>query len=86
MALEADGSTPFTHPIPPGRSIVPAVLFGMSPSGKAQDFDSCSRGFESRHPSHKNSSFVQETKEGFFNEVAPWELMKQNEDAALMKK
>ena len=24
---------------------------GVSPSGKAQDFDSCTRGFESRHPS-----------------------------------
>ena len=29
---------------------------GMSPSGKAQDFDSCSRGFESRHPSHTNQA------------------------------
>ena len=25
---------------------------GLSPSGKAQDFDSCSRWFESSHPSH----------------------------------
>ena len=24
---------------------------GVSPSGKAQDFDSCIRGFKSRHPS-----------------------------------
>ena len=27
---------------------------GMSPSGKATDFDSVMRGFESRHPSHPN--------------------------------
>ena len=25
---------------------------GMSPSGKAQDFDSCMRRFESCHPCH----------------------------------
>ncbi len=28
----------------------------MSPSGKAQDFDSCIRGFESRHPCHPAAS------------------------------
>ena len=26
---------------------------GMSPSGKARDFDSLTRGFKSRHPNHK---------------------------------
>ena len=26
-------------------------FIGLSPSGKAQDFDSCTRGFESRRPS-----------------------------------
>ena len=35
VALEAEGSSPSTHPI------------GLSPSGKAQDFDSCIRWFES---------------------------------------
>ena len=29
---------------------------GPSPSGKAQDFDSCIRGFESRWPSDKKGS------------------------------
>ena len=29
-------------------------IVGMSPSGKAQDFDSCIRWFESSHPSHFN--------------------------------
>ena len=30
---------------------------GPSPSGKAQDFDSCTRGFESRWPSEKRLNF-----------------------------
>ena len=30
---------------------------GPSPSGKAQDFDSCTRGFESRWPSGKRLNF-----------------------------
>ena len=30
---------------------------GLSPSGKAQDFDSCTRGFESRWPSGKRLNF-----------------------------
>ncbi len=39
------------HPPHSAGTSVPALFLGMSPSGKAQDFDSCSRGFESRHPS-----------------------------------
>ena len=39
VALEAKGSNPFIH------------LFGLSPSGKAQDFDSCIRWFKSSQPS-----------------------------------
>ena len=39
------------HPPHCAGTNVPALFLGMSPSGKAQDFDSCSRGFESRHPS-----------------------------------
>ena len=36
MALEAKGSNPFIHPI-----TVRYIFNGLSPSGKAQDFDSC---------------------------------------------
>ena len=43
------------HPPHMRRGRGPGAPFGMSPSGKAQDFDSCSRGFESRHPSHRRS-------------------------------
>ncbi len=39
VALEAKGSNPFTHPV--------LKNLGLSPSGKAQDFDSCTRWFES---------------------------------------
>ena len=59
VALEAEGSNPFIHPIlfqasPPARLeiSVPAAYIGMSPSGKATDFDSVMRRFESCHPSH----------------------------------
>ena len=57
MALEAVGSSPITHPIFSSRFrqeaffIVPEVNTGMSPSGKAPDFDSGIRRFESCHPS-----------------------------------
>ena len=51
VALEAEGSSPFTHP---GRFSGRKVIrkgqdadSGLSPSGKAQDFDSCIRWFES---------------------------------------
>ena len=49
MALEAEGSNPSTHPIF-------YLYVGVSPSGKARDFDSRTRRFKSCHPSHKNSS------------------------------
>ena len=62
VALEAEGSNPFIHPIlsPQPRlygeawsfSRVAARSIGMSPSGKATDFDSVTRRFESCHPSH----------------------------------
>ena len=36
-----------------GSSPSPSTIFiGMQPSGKAKDFDSLIRGFESHHPSH----------------------------------
>ena len=36
MALEAQGSNPCIHPV-----AVATIIVGLSPSGKAQDFDSC---------------------------------------------
>ena len=48
MALKTEGSSPFTHPIPS----LGTDHIGMSPSGKAPDFDSGTRRFESCHPSH----------------------------------
>ena len=56
MVPGVEGSSPLSHPIAWGIGTVPSppALFhlGMSPSGKAQDFDSCIRAFEPRHPSH----------------------------------
>ena len=51
MALEAKGSNPFTHPI---RAVVDRRLpsLGVSPSGKARDFDFRTRRFKSCHPCH----------------------------------
>ena len=46
VALEVVGSTPITHPI--FYLLAPG---GVSPSGKAPDFDSGMRRFESCHPS-----------------------------------
>lgn len=37
-----------------GGNSYPRHHIGMSPSGKAQDFDSCIRWFESSHPRHTN--------------------------------
>ena len=44
MALEVVGSIPVARPI--------KFFIGVSPSGKALDFDSSIRKFESCHPSH----------------------------------
>ena len=55
VALEAEGSNPFIHPILVSSVKCPcslAAYIGMSPSGKAPDFDSGIRRFESCHPSH----------------------------------
>ena len=54
MALKIEGSSPFTHPIQKIRSRLSPTWEshnGMSPSGKAPDFDSGIRRFESCHPS-----------------------------------
>ena len=45
MVLKVVGSTPISRPI---KNV------GVSPSGKAPDFDSGIRRFKSCHPSHKN--------------------------------
>ena len=45
MALEVVGSNPTSHPT--------IFIIGVSPSGKARDFDSRIRRFESCHPSQK---------------------------------
>ena len=50
VALEAEGSNPSTHPSLTGNFFLSGFI-GPSPSGKAQDFDSCSRQFESGWPS-----------------------------------
>ncbi len=72
MALEADSSNLSIHPIYyllevfKARAVayvLPIWLSsvrkdnGMSPSGKAKDFDSFIRGFESRHPSQIIAGF-----------------------------
>ena len=50
MALEVVGSSPTAHPI-----INYIVEIGVSPSGKARDFDSRIRRFKSCHPSQIGS-------------------------------
>ena len=50
VALEAEGSSPSIHPF---LYRILSDAFGLSPSGKAQDFDSCIRWFESSQPSQK---------------------------------
>ena len=53
------GSSPITHPTKDkgiGVTPVPFVLsIGASPSGKARDFDSLTRWFESSRPSQKQA-------------------------------
>ena len=44
MALEVESSNPSTHP---------TTFNGVSPSGKARDFDFRIRWFKSSYPSHK---------------------------------
>ena len=61
VVLEVEGSSPSIHPthVACGAKVfcIPKDLFfflfhsGLSPSGKAQDFDSCTRWFESSWPS-----------------------------------
>ena len=54
VALEVVGSTPITHPI----FLLRHTIFGVSPSGKAPDFDSGIRRFDPCHPSHGVAGFT----------------------------
>ena len=63
MALEVVGSSPTAHPI-----INYIVEIGVSPSGKARDFDSFMRRFESCIPSHINDSLAQSVEHLTFNQ------------------
>ena len=60
MALEAKGSSPFTHPIH-------SITVGVSPSGKASDFDSDIRVFKSRYPC-QHDSLAQSVEHLTFNQ------------------
>ena len=59
VVLDVVGSRPVIHPI--------KLNIGMSPSGKAQDFDSCIRRFEPCHPSHICGSLAQLVEHMTFN-------------------
>ena len=54
VALEVVGSTPITHPI----FLLGAAFGGVSPSGKAPDFDSGIRRFDPCHPSHVGAEYA----------------------------
>jgi hypothetical protein len=63
VALEAMGSNPIIHPIK-------CSYFGMSPSGKAPDFDSGIRRFESCHPSHiRTHKLIEQFVGSFFKKL-----------------
>ena len=67
MALEAEGSNPSTHPNPlsgAGRGFF--NILGCRQAVKAQDFDSCIRGFESRQPSDYSSQISEKQESGCF--------------------
>ena len=62
MVPGVEGSSPFTHPTEnQGLGEIPIPVFsphtGVSPSGKARDFDSLIRWFESSRPSQTRSPF-----------------------------
>ena len=63
MVLKVVGSTPISRPI---------IFIGVSPSGKAPDFDSGIRRFKSCYPSHQkvnNGSLAQAVEHMTFNHV-----------------
>ena len=61
MVLKVVGSTPISRPI--------IIYIGVSPSGKALDFDSSIRRFESCHPSQKRNSLSSDSVGKKFNMV-----------------
>ena len=63
VALDVVGSSPTTHPIG-----VPPVSIGVSPSGKARDFDSRIRRFKSYHPCHECDPLAQPVEHLTFNQ------------------
>ena len=65
MVLEVEGSIPFSRP-----NILLAGI-GVSPSGKAPDFDSGIRRFKSCHPSQKNGPLAQPAEHVTFNHGVP---------------
>ena len=60
MVLKVVGSIPISRPI---------NFIGVSPSGKALDFDSSIRRFESCHPSQKRNSLSSNSVGKKFNMV-----------------
>ena len=64
MAQEVVGSSPTTHPI-----LLFTAYYGVSPSGKAPDFDSGTRRFKSCHPSHFCDPLAQLVEHLTFNQV-----------------
>ena len=69
MALEAEGSSPFTHPILKRMARFVACRYNIevSPSGKARDFDSRIRRFKSCHLCQKK--LLENFSRSFFNDV-----------------
>ena len=65
VVLEVVGSIPITRPT---KNKIP---IGVSPSGKATDFDSVMRWFEPSHPSQKNDSLAQSAEHLTFNQGVP---------------
>ena len=51
------------------------IQIGVSPSGKAQDFDSSIRWFKSSYPCQQKTHFCLPTKVRFLNDVCLWQMM-----------
>ena len=69
MVLEIEGSSPSIHPQGVRIQVYSAVpvYIGLSPRGKAQDFDSCIRWFKSSQPSF--GALAQVVEHLTFNQV-----------------
>ena len=73
MVPGVEGSSPFTHPkaIKSGPVTARGADDGVSPSGKARDFDSRIRRFESCHPSQNCGPLAQMVEHLTFNQGVP---------------